>query len=272
MVQKIGLVTPTRRLATPPTSKVTKMTLSDVSISYGTILGVLEVVKDLSLDVYDPEFLCLVGISGCGKSTLLNVIAGLQQLASGQILLDGQAVSKPGADRAMVFQDDSVFPWYTVRQNIEYGLKIAKLPPSETKERVDRFLKLIGLVEFQGRYPRELSGGMRKRVDVARAMVTSPKIILMDEPFASLDVMTREKMQVDLLDFWSANRTTVVFVTHDLEEALFLSDRIAVMSTKPGYVRHIVEVPFSRPRNQELKTLSQFQDLRRQLAHELHRI
>jgi len=253
-------------------SRIPKLSISNLSINYELEQGTLEVVKNLSLDVYDQEFLSIVGISGCGKSTLLNVIAGLFPFVSGQILLDGKPVSKPGADRAMVFQDDAVFPWYTVRQNIEYGLKVANLGKAEIEERVNRYLNLIELMDFQHTYPRELSGGMRKRVDVARAMVINPEVILMDEPFASLDVMTKEKLQVDLLDFWSVNRKTVIFVTHDLEEALFLSDRIAVMSTKPGYVKHIVDVPFSRPRNQELKTESAFQDLRRELARELHRI
>ena len=252
-------------------SRTIKMKISNLAINYLQQNGILEVVKSLSLDVYDQEFLSIVGISGCGKSTLLNVIAGLLPSVSGEILLDGPPVSRPGPDRAMVFQEDAVFPWYTVRQNIEYGLKVANLSPEEINKRVDKYLNLIDLVEYQNIYPRELSGGMRKRVDVARAMVTNPELLLMDEPFASLDVMTKEKMQVDLLEIWTINRMTAIFVTHDLEEAIFLSDRIAVMSTKPGFVKHIVEVPFSRPRKQELKTSSEFQDLRRQLAFELHR-
>lgn len=249
-----------------------KLQLSNLNIDYDIDGGNLEVIRNLNLEVYNQEFLSIVGVSGCGKSTLLNVIAGFFPHSSGDILLNGKPVTGPGSDRTMVFQEDAVFPWYTVRQNIEYGLKVENLPPTTIDERVNKFLKLIDQVDFQDRYPRELSGGMRKRVDVARAMITEPEVILMDEPFASLDVMTKEKMQVDLLEIWNALRMTVVFVTHDLEEALFLSDRIAVMSTKPGSVKHVIDVPFPRPREPKIKTENDFQDIRRELAEELHRI
>ncbi len=230
----------------------------------------LEVIRDFTLDVYEREFLCLVGISGCGKSTLLSVVAGLLPASSGQVLLDGQPVGEPGSDRAMVFQEDAVFPWYTVRQNVEYGLKIAGLSKAEREQTVNRYLELVGLVECKELYPRELSGGMRKRVDVARAVATKPEVLLMDEPFAALDAITKERLQVEFLNVWHSTQMTVVFVTHDLEEALFLADRVVVMTTRPGRVQRVVQVPFARLRKAELKTSPEFQALRRELTHELH--
>jgi NitT/TauT family transport system ATP-binding protein len=170
----------------------------------------------------------------------------------------------------MVFQEDAVFPWYTVRHNVEYGLRIAKLSKAERERVVNRYLELVGLAECKELYPRELSGGMRKRVDLARAMAIGPSVLLMDEPFAALDVITKERLQVEFLNLWNTAPVTVVFVTHDLEEALFLADRVAVMTGRPGHIGRIVQVPFVRPREPELKTTSEFQALRRDLARELH--
>jgi NitT/TauT family transport system ATP-binding protein len=170
----------------------------------------------------------------------------------------------------MVFQDDAVFPWYTVRQNIEYGLKMAGVTKAERDKRVNHYLELVGLVGFDHAYPRELSGGMRKRVDLARAAVTEPDVLLMDEPFAALDAITKEGLQVELLKIWQQNRMTVLFVTHDIEEALFMSEQVAVMAAKPGRIKRIVDVPFPHPRSVELKTEPSFQALRRELTHELH--
>ena len=268
--------------------------------------GKLDVISQLSLDVHEHEFLTIVGESGCGKSTLLNIIAGLLNPTAGRVLVDGQPVTGPGPDRTMVFQDDAVFPWYTVRQNIEYGLRIARkckdapnkqlpktdgdqhrsgtgskqpharsgrrqrLSKAERDQRVNEFLQLTGLASSQNAYPRELSGGMRKRVDVARAAATAPRVLLMDEPFAALDVMTKEGLQLAFLDIWRKAQMTVVFVTHDIEEALFLSDRVMVMARHPGRVKRIVDVPYPRPRDTELKTEPAFQALRRELTRELH--
>jgi len=253
-----------------PSSSV-KLSIQNLSVNYPLDQGVLNVIQGLSLDIYEQEFISIVGVSGCGKSTLLNVIAGLLPFSSGKLLLDGKPIVAPGPDRTMVFQDDAVFPWYTVRQNIEYGLKLAKLGAEERKQRVDHYLERVALTNFQKSYPRELSGGMRKRVDVARAMAMEPEILLMDEPFGSLDVMTKERLQVDLLEIWTSARMTVVFITHDLEEAIYLSNRVAIMSSRPGRIRDLVEVPFEYPRPLDIKTESSFQDLRRRLAHELHR-
>lgn len=227
------------------------------------------IVEDFDLAIQDQEFITIVGASGCGKSTLLNILAGLLPPSNGKVYLRGKEITRPGPDRAMVFQDDAVFPWYTVRDNVEYGLKIQKHPASVRKELVNHYLDLVGLRDAQNLFPRQLSGGMRKRVDVARAVATKPEVLLMDEPFAALDVLTKERLQEEFLNIWNDNRMTVVFVTHDLEEALYMSDRVVVMRSQPGRVQRVVSVPFSRPRDTDLKTTAKFQDMRRDLGHVL---
>ena len=224
-------------------------------------------IEDFNLSIYDQELITIVGASGCGKSTLLNIIAGLLPPTRGVVRINGVEITQPGPDRTMVFQDDAVFPWYTVRQNIEYGLRVQKVPEQKRNELVDHYINLVGLNEAKDLYPRQLSGGMRKRVDVARAIATKPEVLLMDEPFAALDVLTKQRLQEEFLNIWSANRVTVIFVTHDLEEALYLSDRVVVMTPNPGRVRALVEVPFDRPREPDIKTELEFQKLRRELGY-----
>ncbi|HSB66891.1 MAG TPA: ABC transporter ATP-binding protein, partial [Anaerolineales bacterium] len=231
-----------------------KIRIERIDFSYSDNTKDQKVIDDFNLNVFDQEFISIVGASGCGKSTLLNIIAGLLPPTHGKVWLDGELVTKPGQDRAMVFQDDAVFPWYTVRQNVEYGLNTQDLKPNERKAIGDQVLELVGLTEAQHLFPRQLSGGMRKRVDVARALAIKPEVLLMDEPFAALDVLTKGKLQEEFLNIWNDNRMTVVFVTHDLEEAIYLSDRVVVMSNHPGRVRRVVEVPFARPRDSDLKT------------------
>jgi NitT/TauT family transport system ATP-binding protein len=223
------------------------------------------VVEDFSLDIRDREFVSIVGPSGCGKTTLLNMIAGLLPATSGQILVDGVRPERPGPDRTMVFQSDAIFPWYTVAGNIEYGLKAIGKPRKERKETVHRLLQLVGLEADRKKFPRQLSGGMRKRVDIARAMALQPEVLLMDEPFAALDVLTKERLQQDFLDIWQTTPLTVIFVTHDLEEALFLSQRVVVMSRNPGRVEKVVEVTLPHPRSLVVKTTHEFQAIRRDL-------
>jgi NitT/TauT family transport system ATP-binding protein len=227
------------------------------------------VIEDFDMDIHEQEFITIVGASGCGKSTLLNIIAGLLPPTLGKVLLEGNEISDPGPDRTMIFQDDAVFPWYTVRQNVEYGLRIQKMNSAKMKTTVDHLLNLVGLKDAEDLFPRQLSGGMRKRVDVARAVATNPEVLLMDEPFAALDVLTKGKLQTEFLNIWSNNPITVIFVTHDLEEALYMSDRVVVMSREPGRVKRVVAVPFSRPRDPELKTYPEFQEMRRELGFDL---
>jgi NitT/TauT family transport system ATP-binding protein len=226
-----------------------------------------KVIDDFNLTIYDQELITIVGASGCGKSTLLNIIAGLLPPTHGIVRIKGLEVSQPGPDRTMVFQDDAVFPWYTVRQNVEYGLRVQKIPEQKRNELVDYYINLVGLNDARDLFPRQLSGGMRKRVDVARAIATRPEVLLMDEPFAALDVLTKQRLQEEFLNIWSANRVTVIFVTHDLEEALYLSDRVVVMTPNPGKVRALVEVPFDRPREPDIKTILEFQQMRRELGY-----
>lgn len=227
----------------------------------------VNVIENLNLSIYDREFLAIVGESGCGKTTLLNIIAGLLLPKKGVILLDGQPIIGPGPDRTMVFQDDAVFPWYSVKDNVEYGLKISMKNKNQRKKEVDHILKIVGLRENSEMFPRQLSGGMRKRVDVARAIITKPEVLLMDEPFAALDVMTKQKLQEEFLKIWDETTMTVVFITHDLEEALYMGDRVVVMSSHPGQIKKIVKVPFNRPRDKDLKTNAEFAKLRRELSH-----
>jgi len=226
-----------------------------------------KVIENFNLTIFDQELITIVGASGCGKSTLLNILAGLLPPSGGRALINGKEITAPGPDRTMVFQDDAVFPWYTVRQNVEYGLRVQKINPQERKKLVEHYTHLVGLEEASDLYPRQLSGGMRKRVDVARAIATGPEVLLMDEPFAALDVLTKQRLQEEFLNIWSETRMTVVFVTHDLEEALYLSDRVVVMSTNPGRVNALVDVPFTRPRDPDLKTFPEFQEMRRELSH-----
>lgn len=241
-----------------------KIDLTAVDFSYGP--GEPLILDGVDLAVAPGEFLALVGASGCGKSTLLRLIAGLTRPRAGHVRVDGADVTGPSPDRGMVFQDDAVFPWLTVGGNVAYGLKNKGVRGEDLERRVAEALNLVGLATSGDLYPRQLSGGMRKRVDVARAIALEPEIVLMDEPFAALDVMTKQRLQEDFLQIWSTVGMTVVFVTHDLEEALFQADRVAVMAPRPGRLVHQVEVPFARPRSPALRTDPEFQSLRRELT------
>lgn len=205
-------------------------------------------LRDVNLQVKNGEFLTIVGPSGCGKSTFLDMVAGLATPSSGQILIDGREISGPGLDRGIVMQGYALFPWRTVRQNVEFGLEIKKVPQSERAAISEKYIDLVGLHEFENHYPHELSGGMKQRVAIARALAYDPEVLLMDEPFAALDAQTRETLQDELLRIWEETKKTIIFVTHSIDEAVFLADRVAVMSTNPGTIREIVDVKLPRPR------------------------
>lgn len=223
-------------------------------------------VEDASLSVAENEFVSLVGPSGCGKSTLLRAAAGLEQPTRGEIRVDGKLIDQPGADRGMVFQAYTLFPWLTVRENIRFSLKKSLLTNADKDERVNRYIQLIGLDGFENSYPNQLSGGMRQRVAIARALVYQPRILLMDEPFGALDAQTRMLMQELLLEVWENQRSTVLFVTHDVEEAILLSDRIFVMTARPGHIKAVVEVDLPRPRSLlELESSPEFAAYKRRL-------
>ena len=218
--------------------------------------------EEVSLAVEKGEFVAIVGPSGCGKTSLLNVVAGLLPFEEGSVAIDGRPVVGPGTDRAVVFQHPSLLPWRTVSGNVRYGMEMQRRFDRETmRERAERFVKLVGLDGFQRRYPSELSGGMQQRVNLARALACDPAVLLMDEPFAALDAQTREIMQSELLKIWAESRKTVLFITHQINEALYLADRVVVLGPRPGRVKAVVDVPFGRPRPLALKRDPRFLEL-----------
>jgi NitT/TauT family transport system ATP-binding protein len=216
-------------------------------------------LSDVSLSVADGEFMAIVGPSGCGKTSLLNIVAGLLRYDGGSVIIDGKRVEGPGVERAVVFQQASLLPWRTVAGNIRYGMEMQRRFDREVmRSRTEHFVQLVGLNGFERHYPSELSGGMQQRVNLARALAADPVVLLMDEPFAALDAQTREFMQAELLKIWAEARKTVLFITHQINEAVYLADRVTVMSARPGRVKGIVEIPFERPRGLALKREARF--------------
>ena len=217
---------------------------------------------NVSLSVSDGEFVAVVGPSGCGKTSLMNIVAGLLPYDEGTVSIDGKTVTGPGVDRAVVFQHSSLLPWRTIAGNIRYGMEMQKRFDADTmRSRAEHFLKLVGLSGFESHYPSELSGGMQQRVNLARALAADPVVLLMDEPFAALDAQTREFMQAELLKIWAQAKKTVLFITHQINEAVYLADRVIVMSARPGRVKGTFDIPFSRPRGLELKRDPRFLEL-----------
>lgn len=229
----------------------------------------IQALSGLFLDVFENQITCIVGLSGCGKTTALNILAGFLTPNNGKCLIDDLEVRGPGHRCAVVFQQDSVFPWMRTQDNVGYGLRFNGTPREGRSLIVEKYLDLVGLADFAHAWPRELSGGMRKRVDLARAYASNPSLLLLDEPFAQLDVLTREEMQMLLLDVWASEKKTMVCVTHDPEEALFLGHRVAVMSPRPGSIVKTLTVPFPMPRNPSLKCSAEFQALRQELISSL---
>ena len=227
--------------------------------------GALTALEDIDLTFGSGSFNAIVGTSGCGKSTLLKMMAGLIEPSDGRMTLDGQEIRGTDRRRGMVFQQDAVFPWMTVARNISYGPRLRGAGRAEQAGIEAKWVELVGLKGFEDRWPRELSGGMRKRVDIGRVYANDPDVLLMDEPFGALDAQTKERMQSDLLKTWRQSRKTVVFVTHDLEEAIFLSDRIVVMSARPGRITHIEDVPLPRPRTDDMRLTDEFIAIKRKL-------
>jgi NitT/TauT family transport system ATP-binding protein len=219
-------------------------------------------LSDVSLSVAEGEFVAIVGPSGCGKTTLLNIVAGLLSYDLGALAIDGKRITGPGVDRAVVFQHSSLLPWRTIAGNVRYGMELQKrFDAAAMRDRVAYFIQLVGLAGFERHYPSELSGGMQQRVNLARALASDPAVLLMDEPFAALDAQTREHMQAELLKIWSQARKTVVFITHQINEAVYLADRVAVMSGRPGTVKGVFEIPFERPRPLSLKRDPRFLEI-----------
>jgi NitT/TauT family transport system ATP-binding protein len=220
-----------------------------VSMSFETRGGDVLALDDVTVEIPDAHFACIVGASGCGKSTLLNIMAGLVRPTDGRIEVGERVVEGPGEDRGMVFQSYTLFPWLRVRENVEFGPSLKGVSKAERRRTADRLLEEMGLVEFARAYPRELSGGMKQRVAIARALANDPEVLLMDEPFGALDALTRAGAQRFLTEIWEQHRRTIAFVTHDIDEAIYLGDTVYVMSRRPGRIREVVPVDISRPRS-----------------------
>ena len=222
----------------------------------------VEAISDVSLEIRQSEFVMIVGPSGCGKTTLINIIGGLETASSGKVLLDGRPVSGPGADRGMVFQGYSLFPWLTVQKNVEFGLKMKGLPKDRRQEIARKYIELVGLKGFEDALPKQLSGGMKQRVAIARTLANEPEVLLMDEPFGALDAQTRMVMQELLADISRRTGTTILFITHDIDEAVLLGDRIYVMSRRPGRIRDMLTVTLSGPRSHHSLVQPEFQQIK----------
>ena len=243
-----------------------RLTLDRLSMRFRTRRGEsVTALQDISFEIKDREFAVLVGPSGCGKSTVLRLVAGLLPPSDGRVLLDGRAVYGPGPERGMVFQSYTLFPWLTVQQNVEFGPRLRGAPPAKRGAVAAHYIASVGLAGFENVYPKELSGGMMQRVAIARALANDPEVLLMDEPFGALDAQTRSLMGELLLQVWGEAAKTVLFVTHDIEEALFLGDRVFVMTARPGRIREEIQVPLPRPRTVDMLTSEVFVGLKRRV-------
>jgi len=251
---------------------VSEIVVDHVAKVFATARKRTVALNQTDLTIAADETVCIVGPSGCGKTTLLNLIAGFISPTEGTIRVGGREVTRPGADRAVVFQADAVFPWLSVANNVAYGMRVQGMGATERRARVEHYLELVGLADFRTAFPKELSGGMRKRVDLARAYASGPGVLLLDEPFGALDLFTKEAMWLALAGVVAAEPKTIVFVTHDIEEALFLGDRVVVMTPRPARVHSIVEVPFGPDRDLDLKASPEFQSLRTAIAHTLREV
>lgn len=238
---------------------MSELQATDIEMEYERRDGTwVRAIDNFSLKIEPGEFVSIVGPSGCGKTTFLKIVNGLLAPTAGEILVRGRPLSQDSGDRAMVFQEASLFPWFSVARNVGYGLECRKVPRSEVQKRSQPFIEMVGLAGFEKHYPYELSGGMQQRANLARALVVDPAVLLMDEPFASLDAQTREMMQAELLDIWGQTSKTVLFVTHQINEAIYLSDRVIVMSARPGRIIDDIEIDLPRPRGLEIKRDERF--------------
>lgn len=243
-----------------------KLLAENVWLQYGSGANKVTALQDIDLSVKDGELITIVGPSGCGKSSFLNLVAGFMTPTRGRLELEGMPIKGPGADRGVVFQEHALFSWMTVRENIGYGPRIQKRSREEINRRVDELLELVGLTKFANSWPKELSGGMKQRVAIARALANRPKMLLMDEPFAALDAQTRRFLQAEVLRVWEQVGTTILFITHSIDEAVLLSSRIIVMTARPGRMKAIIDVPLARPRNENQV---EFLEIRRRVAEAL---
>lgn len=247
-----------------------KLKVQGVRKEYETRNGKVTALSEVNLDIAENEFICVVGPSGCGKSTLLNIIAGLLQPSAGEVCLDGKKIEGTGTERGVVFQQYALFPWLTVLQNVMFGLKLQKIPKKEALEIAMKYIRQVGLEEFVNAYPKELSGGMRQRVAIARAYAANPEVLLLDEPFGALDAQTRIQLQSELLKTWEKEKKTCFFITHDVDEAIILAQRVIVMSARPGRIKKIVNIDIPYPRGQDVKTSPKFIELKKEIWDQVY--
>ncbi|EEP28867.1 ABC transporter ATP-binding protein [Shuttleworthella satelles] len=239
-----------------------KVEIRDLVKKFQTRNGEVVALNGVDLSIQDKEFVCVVGPSGCGKSTLLNMIGGLDTPTSGEILVDGKEVDGPSPKRGIVFQQYALFPWLTVEKNVQFGLKLQGMPKERMEQVTEKYLRAVGLENFAHSYPKELSGGMKQRVAIARAYAVNPEVLLMDEPFGALDAQTRVQLQTELLETWEHEQKTCFFITHDVEEAIILAQRVVIMSARPGRVKDIVDIDIPYPRDQATKMSPRFLELK----------
>ncbi|MEO5694558.1 MAG: ABC transporter ATP-binding protein [Usitatibacter sp.] len=238
----------------------------------GALHSKVVAVDNVSCEIAQGEFLCIIGPSGCGKTTLLHMLAGFTGPSSGEVVSDGKVVTQPGPERIVMFQEYGLFPWMTVAENIEFGLEAKGLPREERRSLVAHYVNLVGLTGFENRYPRHISGGMKQRVSIARALAPDPQAILMDEPFAALDSLTRDVMQEEILSIWGATKKTFVLITHNIDEAIFLGDRVLVMTHRPGRIKEMLKIELPRPRDASIRSSDrQFLQYREHLANSLRK-
>lgn len=246
-----------------PLTRGTKIAIQGVTKIFPGKRGEVTALKDLSMDVIDGEFLVIVGASGCGKTTLLNLVAGFDTPTLGRIMLDNQPVSGITPECGMIFQQYALFPWKTVQENVEFGMKMKRMPKKERQERAARFIDIVSLNGFEKSYPHHLSGGMKQRVSIARSLANNPKVMLLDEPFAALDAMTRQVLQEQLVRIYEKHRKTIIFITHSIDEALMLSSRIVVMTARPGRIAQEIVNDLPHPRNADIQLSNRYMELKR---------
>lgn len=247
-----------------------KISVRNLNVVFHTEDRKITALKELTFEIQPKELVCFLGTSGCGKSTALNVIAGFVKASSGDILLDDVPITEPGPDRGIIFQQFALFPWKTVEGNILFGSKLRGMQKQERKVLLEEYITMMGLDGFEKNYPPELSGGMQQRVAIARALANDPSILLMDEPFGSLDAQTRIMMQEVLLDIWQKTRKTIVFVTHDIDEAIFLADRIYVLTGRPGKLKKEILIKLPRPRSYEIVTSADYTEIKKEILELIH--
>ncbi|GKX31885.1 ABC transporter ATP-binding protein [Vallitalea longa] len=247
-----------------------KVDIKNVKKMYNTRNGEVVALNGVDLEIAENEFICVVGPSGCGKSTLLNIIAGLQHPSSGEVTVNNQVVKEPGPDRGVIFQQYALFPWLTVKQNVQFGLKLKKYTKEKLEEEALKYIDMVGLSDFMNAYPKELSGGMKQRVAIARGYAMNPEVLLMDEPFGALDAQTRTQLQSELLHTWETEKKTCFFITHDVEEAVILAQRVVVMSARPGRIKNIIDIDIPYPRTQETKMTKRFNELKNEIWSQVY--